>query len=148
MSARVILDTGPLVALLVAREQHHDWAKRQFAVVEPPLFTCEAVLSECLYLLAPYEPGVTAVVEMLRRGVIAVPFQFSREVESVSRLLHKYRDVPASFADACLIRMSEQSTDVRIMTLDSDFTVYRRHGRQPIPLIMPDDSMRPSDLGK
>ena len=137
MSTRIILDTGPLVALLVAREEHHAWAREQFAAVTPPLLTCEAVLSECLYLLAAYPPGGTAVMEMVRRGVITVPFQFNREAESVSRLLRKYHEVPASFADACLVRMSELYDDVAIMTLDSDFTVYRRHGRQAIPLRMP-----------
>lgn len=137
MSRHVILDTGPLVALLVAREEHHDWAREQFAAVTAPLLTCEAVLSEALYLLTPYSPGGAAVMEMVRRGVIAVPFHFGREAESVSRLLYKYRDVPASFADACLVRMSELYEEPTVMTLDNDFTVYRRHGRQPIPLCIP-----------
>jgi hypothetical protein len=43
-------------------------------------------------------------------------------------------------ADACLVRMSEQITDSVVFTLDRDFKVYRKHRRQVIPTIMPDDS--------
>jgi hypothetical protein len=44
-----------------------------------------------------------------------------------------------SLADASLVRMSELFADSRVMTMDSDFRIYRRHGRQAIALIFPDD---------
>ena len=53
------------------------------------------------------------------------------------KLLLKYRSVPISLADACLIRMSELYPDSRIFTLDSDFTLYRKDRRHIIPTIMP-----------
>ena len=40
-------------------------------------------------------------------------------------------------ADACLVRMAEAIPSSRVMTLDRDFMVYRRHGRQVIPLLAP-----------
>ncbi|HNG34544.1 MAG TPA: pilus assembly protein, partial [Blastocatellia bacterium] len=57
---------------------------------------------------------------------------------AVSKLLEKYADVPMSFADACLVRMSELYPDSAVFTLDSDFKIYRRNGRQAIPLIFPE----------
>ena len=51
--------------------------------------------------------------------------------------MKKYVDVPMSFADACLVRMSEVFSDPMILTTDSDFRVYRRHGRQVIPCAIP-----------
>ena len=49
--ATVIVDTGPIVALLDADEAHHEWARTQFAALAAPLLTCEAVLSEASFLL-------------------------------------------------------------------------------------------------
>jgi len=41
-----VLDTGPLVALLNRRDRYHRWTAEQWAEVEPPVLTCEAVLTE------------------------------------------------------------------------------------------------------
>ncbi len=71
------------------------------------------------------------------REQFAVPFRIGEQGSSVEKLLLKYADVPISLADACLLRMSELLDDSIVLTLDSDFTVYRRHGRQNIPLIYP-----------
>lgn len=51
--------------------------------------------------------------------------------------MKKYADTPMSFADACLVRMAELDDDAVVVTLDSDFTVYRKNGDQPIPLVTP-----------
>ena len=59
------------------------------------------------------------------------------EIAAVSSLFDKYDDVPASLADACLIRLSELYDRSRVLTLDSDFHIYRRHGRKAISLIRP-----------
>jgi hypothetical protein len=53
-------------------------------------------------------------------------------------LLRRYANVPISIADACLVRMSEIDASGTLMTLDSDFRIYRRNGRQAIPLLAPD----------
>jgi predicted nucleic acid-binding protein len=59
------------------------------------------------------------------------------ELVSVRSLLERYSNVPASLADACLVRLSEIHDRSQVLTLDSDFPIYRRHGRRPIPLIAP-----------
>jgi len=72
---QVILDTGPLVALLDARDRHHAWAVAQWADIEPPLLTCESVISEACFLLDQTRAGSAAVFEMLVRKVIAPTFR-------------------------------------------------------------------------
>jgi predicted nucleic acid-binding protein len=57
----------------------------------------------------------------------------------VAKLVSRYIDVPMSLADACLVRLAEQDDASAVMTLDSDFRIYRKNGRQIIPTIMPDD---------
>jgi len=137
MKGPVITDTGPLVALLNRREQYHRWAREQFSLIRPPAITCEAVISEACFLLQDVDGGVDAVTSLLQRGVITTAFSLETELPVIARLLHRYRSQPMSFADACLVRMSEQHPSSTVITLDSDFLVYRKNGRQVIPTLMP-----------
>jgi len=62
---------------------------------------------------------------------------FADHMDVVLRLLEKYDDVPMSFADACLVRMTETLNDPTLLTTDADFRIYRRHGRQTVPCVAP-----------
>ena len=137
MRTGVLLDTGPLVASINRRDRFHEWARDQLAQIEPPLVTCEAVLAESCFLLQQTAGGGGAILELVRRRVVEVAFHVEDHTESLARLMEKYADMPMSLADACLVRMSELHSQCLVMTLDDDFRVYRRHGRQVIPLLAP-----------
>jgi uncharacterized protein len=132
-----VADTGALVALLDRADRHHAWAVDCFKTLPPPLITCESVLAETLHLLSDLAPSVTALARLHRDGILRVEFDFEAHAAVVWRLIQKYRDLPMDLADACLVRMSELHTDCSIWTTDSHFRVYRRHGRQAIPLLSP-----------
>jgi predicted nucleic acid-binding protein len=133
----VLLDAGPLVALLDERDHYHAWVLEQAARLSPPFRTCEAVLAEALYLLRKLPRAQAAILEMAAAGVLALPFQLSAHLAEVLAHLKRYANVPMSLADACLVRMTELDADSVLFTLDSDFRIYRRHRRQTIPLIIP-----------
>jgi predicted nucleic acid-binding protein len=95
------------------------------------------VISEACFLLSRVRDGQDAVFELLSEDILKVDFRLSSEVDSVRALMRKFQNVPMSFADACLVRMSELDPSTRILTLDSDFRVYRRNSRQAIPTVMP-----------
>ena len=135
--ATVIVDAGPLVAYLRKDDQDHAWVKERFGEIRTPLVTCDAVLSEAVFLLGSAR-GVEKLVGLLDRGVVVLAFDLRAEWTAVATLLRKYGDVPMSLADACLVRMAEMHRDARVFTLDGDFAVYRRNRRQVIPLISPD----------
>ena len=137
MTEKVILDTGPLVALLDAGDKAHNWTIRQFQQITGPLLTCEPVLAEAMYLLRSLRPAQEKILEWIERSVLLCPFTLADEATQVRRLWKKYADVPMSLADTCLVRMAEKFDDHAICTLDSDFTVYRKQGRKTIPLITP-----------
>ena len=137
MKRSVILDTGPLVALINHRDRYHEWARLQWAGIEPPLLTCESVLSEACFLLRISHRGQRAVFELLERGVITIHFKLIENTDEVSRLLTKYHDIGISLADACLVRMSELHSESTVLTLDRDFKIYRKSNRQVIPLLSP-----------
>jgi uncharacterized protein len=132
-----LADTGALVALLDRADLHHPWAVDCFKTLPPPLIICESVLAETLHLLADLGPSVMALARLHRDGILRVDFDFEAHAPAVWRLVEKYRDLPMDLADACLVRMSELHTDCLIWTTDSHFRVYRRHGRQTIPLLSP-----------
>lgn len=135
MAASVVVDAGFLVALLSKRDRHHDWAKAQALASPPSWQTCEAVLSETFYLL--HSRGVPPLAALLRRGALVPTFASAPDVERLLGLMQRYADLPMSFADACLVRMSETLPDPILLTTDTDFHIYRRHGRQTMPLRTP-----------
>ncbi len=137
MADLVVLDTGPLVALIDREDAHHAWAAAQLTSLAPPFLTCEAVISEALFLLPRAHHGVSTLLSFLREGLIRVSFDFGDNLDAVTQLTAKYEDVPMSLADACLVRMTELHDRARVFTLDADFKVYRRHSRLAIPLIYP-----------
>ncbi|MCY4283866.1 MAG: PIN domain-containing protein [Thiotrichales bacterium] len=135
----VVVDTGPIVALLDADEAHHDWARRQFDMLAAPLLTCEAVLSEASFLLQRSGADPSLPVRFVERGVLRIVrlLNSSDDAAAIGRLMRRYHDVPMSFADACLVRLVERTDHASIMTLDSDFHIYRQARRRVIPLLTP-----------
>ena len=137
MKKHVLMDTGPLVASLNRRDRYHRWAKARLSELEPPISTCEPVLAEACFLLRDTPGGGAAVLTLVERGVLLVDFQVTSHARSLATLMTKYAGVPMSLADACLVRMTELDGSRAVMTLDGDFLLYRRHGRQVIPVMMP-----------
>ena len=139
MAASLLVDAGFVVALLSRRDTNHRWAAEQAHRLPPPWRTCEAALSEAFHLLGPRgAPGLTA---LLRRRAVVCAFRLDEDVEPVLRLVQKYADVPMSFADACLVRMSEVLADPLLLTTDADFRIYRRHSRQTVPCVLRSDCL-------
>ena len=103
------------------------------ARVKPPFLTCEA----CLLAGRPACGADEAVVSLVERGVLDLSFRLGDEAEAVARMMRKYRDVPMSLADACLVRMSQQHPGSVVLTLDGDFRMYRGRGRQGVAVRMP-----------
>jgi predicted nucleic acid-binding protein len=134
---RHIVDTGPIVALLNANDARHEWAKSTFSRIEPPLSTCESVIAEACFLTARLDGGPDKVMDLLSRKIVLVEFDLNVEQGAVRELMKRYASTPMSLADACLVRMSELDGDSTVITLDSDFVVYRRNRRQSIPLLTP-----------
>lgn len=137
MARTVLIDTGPIVAALRARDQHHGWARSQFESLTEPCLTCEAVISESFFLLGSAPQSKERLVQILERGIVRVEFNFQSSRAETLRLVQRYGDTPMSFADACMVRMSEMLRDSVVFTTDSDFLNYRRYGRQIIPLLSP-----------
>ena len=132
-----ILDTGPLVAALRRTEDKDPftpWAAKLIRTLPYPLFTCDAVLTEAAHFLH----SADQLLEAMERGLLVSRFDTQEDAPRLRQLVKKYEDCPMDFADACLVCMSEHTRQCRIVTIDrKDFSVYRRHGREAIPLVLP-----------
>jgi uncharacterized protein len=132
-----ILDTGPLVAAFrrpADKDLFTPWAARLVRSLPYPLFTCDAVLTEAAHFLRSAEK----ILEAVERGLLVSRFDTQAAAPRLRTLMKKYADCPMDFADACLVCMSEQTEDCKIVTIDrADFTTYRRHGNEAIPLLLP-----------
>jgi predicted nucleic acid-binding protein len=133
----VILDTGPLVAFLNRRDGWHAWAVDRLDELETPLETCEAVIAEAAFLLRNMSGGSDALMALVTRRLVVCSFRLEESADRVADLMKRYANVPMSLADACLVRMSEERPSAKVLTLDADFRLYRKLGRQVIPLISP-----------
>lgn len=132
-----IVDTGPLVAFFDRAERHHAWAVEHIEQLEAPLLVCEPVLAEAMFLLAQSSRATDVLFELLQNGALRIGLHIEDHLDPLRRLLQKYRDTPMSLADACVVRMAEIQDRHEVLTLDSDFTIYRKHGKVPISLIRP-----------
>ena len=137
MKSRVIVDAGPLVALLNSRDKHHAWVVQQLGNIQPPMLTCEAVLAEATYLTRAAPGARAALIEMLGEGFLNIGMALVDQHSAILAMIRRYTDVPMSLADACLVRLAELHPQSPVLTLDSDFAIYRKNGRQVISMVCP-----------
>lgn len=122
----ILVDAGPLVALIHEDDQYHERCKAAFRSLRAPLTTVWPVLTEAMYLLSFSWDAQKAVWEMVERGVLSLLALDSGDVPRMRELMGKYRDLPMDLADAALVRVAEREKSRRIFTLDRrDFEVYR-----------------------
>ena len=134
---RAILDTGPLVAFFNPRDAHHAWALEQTRTLATPLVTCEAVLTEAYHLLGRVPRAQSSMLRWINLGRVKTPFHFDEQASEVTLLLETYADQSMDFADACVVRMAELE-GLPVFTMDvQDFSIYRIHRNEAIPLIAP-----------
>ena len=135
----VLLDTSVIVASLNRRDSNHARCAAALLGLRSPIATCEAVIVESCYLLQAIPSAVNDVMANIAIGTLQIPIQLSASAQEVQKILHKYRDTPADFADACLIAMADQLDTGEILTLDSDFAHYRWRRTRTFRLLIPLD---------
>jgi len=122
----ILVDTGPLVALIHQDDNEHSICKETFLTFSEPLGTVWPVLTEALYLLNFSWEAQNALWEMIQAGAVEILPLGTDDVTRMRELMRKYRDLPMDLADAALVRVAERERLRRIFTLDRrDFQIYR-----------------------
>ena len=131
----VLVDAGPLVAIIDGDDAYHDRCVRAVKSIHGPLVSAWPVVSEAMYLLAHAPGGQDALWDMLRSGAIALADLGPVDMARMQELMRKYRDLPMDLADAALVRLAEREQMREVFTVDFDFTVYRLPGRRRFRVI-------------
>ncbi len=133
----VLVDTSFLVALYNRSDSHHQRCLQVHLSLTQRLVTCEAVLAESLYLLSAAKGAGAAVLANVERGALEIPFVLAKSAGMVRQVMEKYADLPADFADACLVQMADELGTGDILTLDSDFRHYRWRKTRAFRMLIP-----------
>jgi hypothetical protein len=132
----ILVDAGPLVALVDAGDQHHARCVAALKQIREPLGTVWPALTEAMYLLSDLPKGQEALWEMLVRGAVQLFPLGLNDVARIRELMRKYGDRPMDMADAALVRVAERDGLRKIFTVDKkDFVVYRLHGRVRLTIV-------------
>jgi uncharacterized protein len=132
----ILVDAGPLVALVDADDQYHKKCVAALKTLREPLVTVWPPVTEAMYLLGDLPKAQEALWEMLARGVLQLLSLDLADVPGIRELMSKYGDRPMDLADAALVRVAEREGIQKIFTVDrEDFGVYRLHGRVRLTII-------------
>jgi predicted nucleic acid-binding protein len=121
----VLIDTGCIVALLDRSERSHGRHVEALEAVSGRLVTCEAVIAESCYLLRHHRGAADTILDNVERGAFQIPLRLDEIAGPVRALMKRYARVPMDLADGCLVALAEILGTGRILTLDSDFQIYR-----------------------
>jgi len=137
----VIIDAGPLVALLSQKDAYHDWASETARALPNPFLSSEPAFTEACLLLQRENLPLDSLFALLEEQALLLAFDVQSESTALASLIRKFSSLPKgarmSLADASLVRLSEIHDRAAVFTLDRHFTIYRKHGRRQIRLIAP-----------
>jgi predicted nucleic acid-binding protein len=125
----ILVDAGPLVALIHADDVHHQRCKDALATLREPMLTVWPAFTEAMYLLSFSGAAQDTLWEILESDAIRMADLNEEDYPRLQQLLRKYRDLPMDLADAALVRVAERERIPRIFTIDRrDFEIYRPTG--------------------
>lgn len=124
----ILVDTGPLVALLDRRDQHHQrCASAAARLPGEPLLTTWACFTEAMFLLGDSGgwPFQAELWKLQQAGQLLIHTPNSEEVQFMRQLMQRYADTPMDLADASIVAVAQFLGIRRLFTIDSDFLIYR-----------------------
>ncbi len=128
----VLVDAGPLVALIHADDREHGRCKKVLDSLHDSMGTVWPAFTEAMYLLSFSSRAQDALWELIEMQAVQILSLDAGDIPRMRELMRKYRDLPMDLADAALVRVAEREKLRRVFTLDRrDFGIYRpaRMGR-------------------
>jgi predicted nucleic acid-binding protein len=133
---RVLVDTGPLVAILSSTDQHHEICVETLRHLPGPLLSCWPVMTEAAWLLRAYPKAVQQLLRSADSGFLELLPLAGTEAKALAEVMKTYADIQPQLADAALVYLADREGIDTIFTLDRrDFSVYRSAGKRPFRLV-------------
>ena len=135
----VLVDAGPLVALIDAGNAHHQRCVDALKSIREPLITVWPPFVEAMYLLGGSWRAQDALWSRVETGALALAPLDAADAPRLRELMEKYGDLPMDFADATLVALAEELDCTSVFTTDrTDFSVYRVKGRKSFRIVPTD----------
>ncbi len=126
MTGRVLVDAGPLVAILYHRDPHHSVCVDQLHQIRRPLLTCWPVITEAAWLLRRRPEAVQRLLRGFETDGLRLLHLDETALPWMAAFVERYRNLRAQVADAALVYLAEREGIDTVFTLDRrDFSVYR-----------------------
>jgi predicted nucleic acid-binding protein len=123
---RILLDTGPMVALLAKNDAYHNVCVETLSALRPPLLTCWPVLTEAAWLLRKQYRPLDRLADAYKAGIFDLLPLESGSLTEIAIIMRRYEDVGIQLAEAALLHLAERENIRTVFTLDRrDFSIYR-----------------------
>ena len=133
---RVLLDTGPLVAILSREDTHHAICVEALCHMDGPLYTCWPVLTEAAWLLRHSPRALQRLLGSMDAGFIELLPLAGTEAKPIAALMKRYESIRPQLADAALVYLAGRERIQTIFTLDRrDFSIYRTGRRSSLRIV-------------
>jgi uncharacterized protein len=133
---RILVDTGPLVALLSQNDEHHAACVTALRKLPGPLLSCWPVITEAAWLLRHSPRAVQRLLESIDGGFLELLPLAGAEGQAVAAVMKQYEDIRPQLADATLVYLARRERIDTMFTLDRrDFSIYRTGRRRPFCII-------------
>jgi uncharacterized protein len=133
---RVLIDTGPIVAILSATDQYHNLCVAALHDLPGPLFSCWPVITEAAWLLRRSPRLVTDLLQSVSTGFLELLPLSSMEAGALAELMARYANLRPQLADTALVHLANRDDIETIFTLDRrDFSVYRSAKNRPFHIV-------------
>jgi predicted nucleic acid-binding protein len=133
---RVLVDTGPLVAILSSVDQHHESCVEALRQLPGPLFSCWPVITEAAWLLRAYPKAVQQLLQSMRSGFLELLPLAGTEAGDLAEVMKSYHDIQPQLADTALVYLAHREGIDTIFTLDRrDFSIYRSNRKRPFRIV-------------
>jgi hypothetical protein len=134
---KTLIDAGPIVAYYSCSDHWHAAITEFLSGFRGQFVTTIPVITEALWLLNGSVEVQNELLSDLAKELYLVEQLGPIDFAKIADLNAKYRSVPADFADLSLIAVSDRLGLTDIVTLDSDFDIYRRLRNRPFKRLFP-----------
>jgi predicted nucleic acid-binding protein len=122
---RILIDSGPLIALFDGSDRHHGEVLEFLKSYRGELVSSLAVVTEVSHMLDFNHNVQLDFLSWIAQGGVHLPVIEERDLEDMVKMMEKYTDIPMDFADATLVYLSHREGIEEIVSIDSDFDIYR-----------------------
>ena len=136
MRARVLVDTGPLVAILSREDEHHAACVEALRDLPSPLLSCWPVITEAAWLLRSSPRAVQQLLGSVDGRFLELLPLAGAEADAIAALMKRYADIRPQLADVAPVHLANREQIETIFTLDRrDFSIYRPGPRRSFHIV-------------